>query len=43
MAKKDVIKKSALFKRTIPYFKKEVKLIILAIILSLVIASLSRG
>ena len=41
MAKLDIMKKSALFKRTIPYFKKEVKLIILAIILSLVIASLS--
>ena len=41
MAKHETIKKTALFKRTIPYFKKEVKLIVLALILSIVIAGLS--
>jgi ATP-binding cassette subfamily B protein len=41
MAKKDIMKKTALFKRTIPYFKKEIKLIVFAFVLTLVIASLS--
>ena len=41
MAKKEVMKKTLLFKRTIPYFKKEIKLIVLAFILTIVIASLS--
>lgn len=41
MSKKQDVKKSALFKRSIPYFKKELKLIILAVILAIVIAALS--
>lgn len=41
MSKKKDVKKSALFKRSIPYFKKELKLIILAVVLAIVIAALS--